>query len=147
MRGIVTGVIGGALAGVGMTAVMIAERRITRRDPRRGAAGDAVRPAVREDHAAVDKGNSAGHLIASAGFGATYALLRRWVPGLPAAGIGTAYGAGIYAIDMARAVPEHVGKVERSPRAVAGQVALQLLFGAGTALAVAMMTPRENKNA
>ncbi|MBW4330341.1 hypothetical protein KY084_05575 [Stakelama sp. CBK3Z-3] len=146
-----TGIIGGALAGVGMTAVMLAEnsRRDAKRPHKEGdiwsqESSDGS-PALRTDRKRPETPNTAGHFVASAGFGATYALLRRWVPGLPAAGIGTAYGAGVYAIDLADAAPLMGEGETRKPGRVAEQLALHLLFGAGTALAVAMMAPRPTR--
>tara|TARA_B100000678_G_scaffold115235_1_gene96414 strand:+ start:720 stop:1175 length:456 start_codon:yes stop_codon:yes gene_type:complete len=145
MRGIVTGILGGALAGIGMTAVMLAERR---RDAHK--TGDiwsheagGNQPALHGQADTPKFANEAGHFVASAGFGATYVLLRRWVPGLPAAGIGTAYGAGVYAIDLAGAAPILGEADNRSATQVAGRLALHLLFGAGTALALAMMATND----
>ena len=79
----------------------------------------------------------ANHMAAAAAFGIGYSLLRERVPALPAWGMGTLYGAGLYVINIAGIAPL-IGLTEgerNAPAPVrAERFGLHVLYGVLTAL-------------
>ena len=79
----------------------------------------------------------ANHMAAAAAFGIGYSLLRERVPVLPAWGVGTLYGAGLYVINIAGIAPL-IGLTEgerNAPAPVrAERLGLHVLYGVLTAV-------------
>ncbi|WNO53150.1 hypothetical protein [Stakelama saccharophila] len=147
MRITTAGIIGGIVGGLGMTAIMLAERKAGAQHPTpaRESEDRADRAADRPRH--IDTGRAtvleeANHVAASAAFGAGYAAMRSYLPRLPAPGTGAAYGAGLYAANIVAAAPvfERTGNARKVRlRVAATRIGLHLLFGVGTAVITAAL--------
>ncbi|MCK8782847.1 hypothetical protein M0638_00445 [Roseomonas sp. NAR14] len=83
----------------------------------------------------------AGHLAASAGFGLAYGLLRRELPPASPLVLGSLYGAGLYAANLASGTPllglaeGRRGETAPAPPVMAERLGLHMLYGIVTALA------------
>lgn len=133
---------GGIVAGVVTTAAMWAGRRtgvlgktldrdavdwIDRTTGSRDVIGDAGTSVV----------EFANHLGASAAFGGLYAQVREWVPNVPPAALGIAFGTALYAVNIAGIAPLlgiTQGEVEAGPRKASERWAIHVLQSVVTAL-------------
>ncbi len=79
----------------------------------------------------------ANHIVASGIFGVGYGVLRAWVPRVPAVVLGSLYGAGLYAVNIAGIAPL-IGLTEGErnvPMPVrAERLGVHVLYGAVTAV-------------
>lgn len=135
-------VVGGLVAGVVTTAVMVLGRKsglLTKTLDR-----DAVDwiDRVTGSRAVIgDAGTSAveffNHLGASAAFGAALPVLREAAPDLSPAVLGTLYGSALYAVNIAGIAPVlgiTEGEIEAGPRKAAERWAIHVLQAVVTAL-------------
>lgn len=147
-------IVGGLIAGVVTTAVMVAGRKsglLTKTLDR-----DAVDWIDRlTDSRAVigDSGTSvvefANHLGASAAFGAVLPTLQDMAPSLSPVALGTLYGTALYAVNIAGIAPVigiTEGEVKAGPRKAAERWAIHVLQAVVTAVVAERLTSRSDVN-
>lgn len=141
-------VLGGLVAGVVTTAVMAVGRKtglltktldrdavdwIDRQTGSRAVIGDTGTSVV----------EFANHLGASAAFGAALPPLREALPSLSPVALGTLYGTGLYAVNIAGIAPVlgiTEGEVQAGPRKAAERWAIHVLQAVVTALVAERLT-------
>lgn len=148
MRASTAGIIGGIVGGLGMTAIMLAERRAgVKHETLAEKSEDWLDRTMDSDTIVGENGTraieQANHLLASAAFGAGYSAIRYFAPRLPAPGVGAAYGLGLYATNIALAAPilgitEGEDKVPL--RVSLERSGLHILFGLATALVASALS-------
>jgi hypothetical protein len=142
--------LGGVLAGVVTTAVMVAGRKsgifgktldrdsvdwIDRHTGSRAAIGDT-------GTSLLEFGN---HLAASAAFGLGYAELRERLPAIPPAALGALYGTALYLVNIAGIAPVlgiTKGEIQAGPRKAAERWFVHVVQTVATALIAERLTSR-----
>jgi hypothetical protein len=129
------GALGGVLAGLATTAVMVVGRKsgLLSKTLDRDSV-DWIDRTTGSREIIGDTGTSlvefANHIGASAAFGYGYAHLREQLPDAPDWAIGAGYGAGLYAVNIAGVAPLlgiTEGEVQAGPRKAAERLGLHLL--------------------
>lgn len=151
MQAVLAGLLGGLAGGLATTVAMKAGYRSGLLHETLDRKGENWLDRIAGTRALVGQPGTAameqtGHMGASAALGLGYAALREVFPDTPPALLGSAYGAGLYAVNIAGIAPLiglTEGEVRAGPGPAAQRLAMHVLYGLVTAVVAESLTARQ----